>query len=87
MNKMFALISLKASPTTINLKCDLEKSITLREQYPAVQPGYHMNKQHWNTITSDGSLSNDLLRELMDHSYDLIVSSLKKADQEKLKNL
>lgn len=87
MNKMFALISLDTIPTRINLKCNPDRALELREQHPAIIPGYHMNKQHWNTVNCDGSLRNDLIRELIDHSYDLIVASLKKADQEKLKSL
>lgn len=87
MNKMFALIALESSSARINLKCDPERALDLREQYPSIIPGYHMNKQHWNTVICDGAASDDLIRELIDHSYDLIVASLKKADQEKLKNL
>ena len=82
MNKMFALADVDLFES-INLKCDPERAIELREQYPAVQPGYHMNKAHWNTISMDGSLSDQMLCELIDHSYDLIVASLpKKLKQE-----
>jgi len=55
------------------LKCDPERAIQLREQYPAVQPGYHMNKKHWNTVVVDGSVSDKLIKEWIDHSYDLVV--------------
>ena len=82
--KMFALTGIGDHPTTVNLKCDPERAIELRERYEAVQPGYHMNKTHWNTIALDGSLSDAELRELIDHSYTLIVQSLKKADRERL---
>lgn len=78
MGKMFALASLPERPLSVNLKCDPEKAVALREEYPCVQPGYHMNKQHWNTVTFDGSVSDNLLREWTDHSYDLIVDSLPK---------
>jgi len=78
MNKMFALASLNKEPFTVNLKCDPERAQELRAEYPEVQPGYHMNKQHWNTITFEGSLDEAFLRELIDHSYDLIVASLPK---------
>ncbi|WP_430812342.1 MULTISPECIES: MmcQ/YjbR family DNA-binding protein [unclassified Carboxylicivirga] len=75
--KIFALTSLDKD-FAINLKCDPERAITLRETYPAIQPGYHMNKTHWNTINVDGSIDEDLLKELIDHSYNLIVNSLTK---------
>ncbi|MFC2187895.1 MmcQ/YjbR family DNA-binding protein [Fulvivirgaceae bacterium LMO-SS25] len=82
MNKMFALADVDLFES-INLKCDPERAVELRESYPAVQPGYHMNKAHWNTISMDGSLSDQMLCELIDHSYDLIVASLpKKLKQE-----
>ena len=82
--KMFALTGIGDHPTTVNLKCDPERAIELRERHEAVQPGYHMNKTHWNTVVLDGSLSDAELRELIDHSYTLIVQSLKKADRERL---
>lgn len=82
--KMFALTGIGDHPTTVNLKCDPERAIELRERHEAVQPGYHMNKTHWNTVVLDGSISDAELRELIDHSYTLIVASLKKADRERL---
>jgi predicted DNA-binding protein (MmcQ/YjbR family) len=75
MGKMFALTNLDGE-WGLALKCDPEKAIELREQYPAIRPGYHMNKVHWNTISMDGSLSERLVRELIDHSYDLVVAKL-----------
>ena len=69
--KMFALTNLTGD-LTINLKCNPEKAIKLREMYPAVEPGYHMNKQHWNTIRVDGSISTSLIKEWIDHSYSLV---------------
>ncbi|QEC68452.1 MmcQ/YjbR family DNA-binding protein [Panacibacter ginsenosidivorans] len=78
MNKIFLLVSLSSSPLQFNAKCDPDKAIELREQYYAVQPGYHMNKKHWNTIIMDGSLSNTLLKEMINNSYNLIVQSLPK---------
>ena len=77
MNKMFALADVDFFQS-INLKCDPERAVELRERYPAVQPGYHMNKALWNTISMDGSLSDQLICELIDHSYELIVASLPK---------
>lgn len=84
MNKMFLLVSLDASPLQFNAKCDPDKAIELREQYDAVQPGYHMNKKHWNTVIIDGSVPQKLLREMIDDSYELIVQSLPKKEREKL---
>jgi predicted DNA-binding protein (MmcQ/YjbR family) len=84
MGKMFALIPLEKIPLQINLKCNPELAIDLRERYSAVRPGYHMNKKHWNTIFIDGNLRGELLLEWIDHSYDLVVSGLKKSDKEKL---
>lgn len=83
VGKMFALTSLQ-EPNRCNLKCDPERAIELRAQYEAVQPGYHMNKQHWNTVTYNHDLPDDLLRELIDHSYELVVASLPKKAREAL---
>jgi len=69
--KMFALTNLTGD-LYINLKCDPEKAINLREVYPAVEPGYHMNKTHWNTIWIDGSIPSSLIKEWIDHSYELV---------------
>ena len=76
--KMFALTDI-ADAFSINIKCDPETAIGLREHYNCVQPGYHMNKKHWNTIIIDGSVSDALLKEWIDNSYSLIVSSLNKS--------
>ncbi|NJK97634.1 MAG: MmcQ/YjbR family DNA-binding protein [Bacteroidales bacterium] len=73
-NKMFALSSLTGE-LSINLKCDPEKALELREQYPAVQPGYHMNKDHWNTVYIDGSIASNLIFQWIDHSYDLVFGN------------
>ena len=86
MGKIFLIASL-TPPISINLKCDPEKAIELRERYDEIQPGYHMNKTHWNTIDLSGTLKNNFILELIDHSYDLVVSGLKKSDKEKLLNL
>lgn len=77
--KIFALTSLTDNPLEVNLKCDPERAVELREQHATVRPGYHMNKTHWNTVVADGSLRDSLLREWIDHSYDLVVKSLPKA--------
>jgi predicted DNA-binding protein (MmcQ/YjbR family) len=76
--KIFLLAALDARPLQFNAKCDPEKAIELREQYAAIQPGYHMNKKHWNTIIIDGSIATSLLKEIIDDSYKLIVQSLPK---------
>ena len=73
--KIFILISLEVN-FWLNLKCDPERAIELRESYPAISPGYHMSKKHWNTIIPDGSLSGKLLFEMIDHSYELVFQSL-----------
>lgn len=76
MGKMFALTGLDAEVFKVNLKCDPDRALDLREQYDEVQPGYHMNKQHWNTVEFEGSIPDQLLRELVDHSYNLVSASL-----------
>lgn len=85
-NKMFALTGLDAE-LSINLKCDPEKAIELREQYPAVQPGYHMNKQHWNTVFIDGTVSQTLIFQWIDHSYDLVFNKLPAKEKDKILHL
>ena len=85
MSKIFILASLDSIPLQINLKCNPEKVVELREEYEAVQPGYHMNKKHWNTIIIDGSIPNKKILEWIDHSYNLVVKGLRKTDQERLK--
>jgi predicted DNA-binding protein (MmcQ/YjbR family) len=75
MDKMFVLTNLEGD-WNLALKCDPQRAIELREQYPAIQPGYHMSKVHWNTVIMDGSLSQKLILELIDHSYQLVVDKL-----------
>lgn len=75
LGKMFALCGLDAFDG-VNLKCDPERAIELRERYEGITPGYHMNKQHWNTVATDGRVGDALLRELTDHSYALVSASL-----------
>ena len=77
-DKMFALLSTESRPTTINLKCDPERAVQLREENAAVTPGYHMNKTHWNTITLGGSVRKGDVEEWIDHSYELVKKSLPK---------
>ena len=85
--KMFALISQEAGVSWINLKCDPALAIHLRQKYPCITPGYHMNKQHWNTVQVDGSLPESEILKMIDHSYDLVTKGLKKADREWLSGL
>ena len=85
VGKIFLLASLESIPLQINLKCDPEKAIELREEFESVQPGYHMNKAHWNTITLDGTVPAKKIFEWIDDSYNLVVSGLKKSDLKKLK--
>ncbi|TBW30040.1 MmcQ/YjbR family DNA-binding protein [Gramella sp. KN1008] len=88
MGKMFALVSLDEVPLRVNLKCDPERAIELREEYDgAILPGYHMNKQLWNTLILDHRLDPKLVFELIDHSYDLIVESLTKKLKKELEDL
>ena len=77
--KMFALASLDEVPTTVNLKCDPDLALDLRDRHEQVRPGYHMNKKHWNTVEIDSGLSEPELRKMIDHSYDLVVKSLPKS--------
>lgn len=87
MGKMFALTSLDTlpdEPARVNLKCDPTLAVILRETYPAVLPGYHMNKRHWNTVVCDGTIPPDEIEEMIDNSYDLVVKGFKNADREKL---
>lgn len=76
--KIFAMMALEGFPTTVNLKCDPERAIELRADFDAIVPGYHMNKDHWNTVSLDGSLSDKLVLALVDHSYELVFNSLTK---------
>jgi predicted DNA-binding protein (MmcQ/YjbR family) len=71
--KMFALTPATDKPRSINLKCDPVRAQMLRQSYPEITPGYHMNKQHWNTLDLTGNLTDELVRELIDHSYDLVA--------------
>jgi predicted DNA-binding protein (MmcQ/YjbR family) len=82
--KMFALMDADAFEG-VNLKCDPERAIDLRERYSGITPGYHMNKVHWNTVATDGSVPDKLLLELADHSYELVRASLPKKVREALK--
>lgn len=74
--KMFALAIPDEFPVRVNLKCDPDRALELRDRYESITPGFHMNKKHWNTVILDGSLPSKLVRELIEHSYQLVVASL-----------
>jgi len=74
--KMFCLISLYAEPGSMTLKVDPDRGVELVREQPAISPGYHTNKRHWITVELDGTVDDDLLRELIEDSYDLVVSTL-----------
>ena len=79
--KIFAITGLDTDAFQVNLKCDPERAIELRDSYSEIKPGYHMNKKHWNTIEFESRLSTKMLKELIDHSYDLVASSLPVKDR------
>lgn len=87
MGKMFVLIMLQKDPLWINLKCDPNDAIGYREIYECVNPGYHMNKKHWNTVIMDGSMEDSVLKDMITESYDLVAAKLTKVQKEELKLL
>lgn len=88
MGKIFALTGLDAVPLSVNLKCEPEEAIALREEYPGgILPGYHMNKRHWNTVIPEENLPDSLIFGLIDHSYDLVVAGLTKKSRQELENV
>ena len=82
--KIFALAALDEVPATVNLKCDPDLALALRDRYEQVQPGYHMNKKHWNTVEIDSGVPEAELRKMIEHSYDLVVRALPKAQRDQL---
>ena len=80
--KIFAITG--DGPLRISLKCEPELAEQLRAAYPAIAPGYHLNKRHWNTVALDGSIEDELLRNMIEDSYDLVVAALSRAKREKL---
>ena len=82
--KMFALSMLERTPLAVSVKCDPDRAVDLRATYDAISPGYHLNKRHWNTIVLDGSLPDQLVRDLVEDSYDLVVGALPKRTREQL---
>ena len=86
MGKIFALLDLEY-PHSINLKCDPVRAIELREIYDEIIPGYHMNKQHWNTVDLTGTLDDKFVQELIDHSYELVINHLPNKTKKELEQL
>ncbi|HRG78920.1 MAG TPA: MmcQ/YjbR family DNA-binding protein [Cyclobacteriaceae bacterium] len=86
MGKMFALTDLE-NFESVNLKCDPDKAVQLREEFPAVLPGYHMSKKHWNTVLMDGRIPDKLIKTWIDDSYNLVTASLSKQLQLELKRI
>ena len=82
--KMFALLAWQEEPLRITLKADHADAVAQREQYAAVQPGYYMNKRHWNTIRLDGTIPDETLLAMIDDSYRLVVKGLTRAERERL---
>jgi predicted DNA-binding protein (MmcQ/YjbR family) len=82
--KMFAIAALMEVPPCVNLKCDPDVALELRDRYEQVRPGYHMNKKHWNTVVLDGVIPPSQIKKMIDDSYDLVVQSLPKAKRAKL---
>jgi predicted DNA-binding protein (MmcQ/YjbR family) len=82
--KMFALSTLDRTPLEVSVKCEPDLALQLRASYPAIRPGYHLNKRHWNTITLDGRLPDQLVRDLIEDSYDLVISALPKGVRQQL---
>ncbi|MCP4309881.1 MAG: MmcQ/YjbR family DNA-binding protein [Bacteroidetes bacterium] len=85
VSKMFALLDLSEDSRGISLKCDPELAIELRERHPEVSPAWHFNKTHWNGVALDGNISDKLLKEWIDHSYNIVVESLPKSKRETLR--
>ncbi len=82
--KIFAITDLSAERFQVNLKCEPAYALELRERYPEVQPGWHMNKKHWNTVDFEGRLGEALLRHLIDHSYEQVVKALSRSQRSAL---
>ncbi len=87
MGKMYALVAWQDAPLSLSLKCNPDLAQSLRATYPAITPGYHLNKEHWNTLLLDGSIPEAEVLSLIDHSYELVVRGLKKSERAKLGQL
>ena len=87
MNKIFAITGLDAEEFKVNLKCEPEQAILWREEFEEIQPGFHMNKKHWNTVHFEGELKIAFIKELIDHSYNMVVKGLTRKMKEELNEL
>lgn len=85
--KMFALLPVRGNPLTVSLKCDPREAELLREKYPAVTPGYHLNKTHWNSILIDGTVPDDEVLSMIEDSYRLVVAGFTKQQRQALEQL
>jgi predicted DNA-binding protein (MmcQ/YjbR family) len=83
--RLFAITESSDDPSTVSLKCDPHFAEHLRSQHPAIAPGYHLNKRHWNTVRLDGTLPEGLVEELLGHSYTLVVDGLPRALREEVR--
>jgi predicted DNA-binding protein (MmcQ/YjbR family) len=84
-HKMFATLTNEAGQVRVNLKCDPEQAVVLREKFPAVHPGHHMNKKHWNTVFLDGTVPDGEIQRMIDHSYELVINNLPSDEQARLR--
>ena len=84
LGKIFAIVAWQKTPLSISLKCEPNHAMALRAMFQAVKPGYHLNKEHWNTVTLDGSLPDTDIIEMINHSYDQVKKGFKKSDREEL---
>jgi predicted DNA-binding protein (MmcQ/YjbR family) len=82
--KIFALVALHEKTGSVSVKCDPDLALVLRDRHVAVRPGYHLNKQHWNTVDLDGSVPHDEIAEMLEHSYDRVVRGLPRAARQRL---
>lgn len=87
MGKLFALVAWQDRPLRLSLKCDPELALTLRNQYQAVQPGYHLSKKHWNTVILDETIPTEVILGMIDDSYSLVIKGLKKSVQQTLESM
>lgn len=83
-HKTFATLTEEEGVARMNLKCDPDEALALREKYPAVHPGYHMNKKHWNTVYLDGSIATSEIERMIDNSYELVINNLPAAERDRL---
>jgi predicted DNA-binding protein (MmcQ/YjbR family) len=83
--RIFAISNLRGVPLEVSLKCDPDVAFALRSRYASVRPGYHLNKRHWNTVTLDGSISDEEVEAMVDDSYDLVVAGLTRSERDAIR--